>query len=162
MSLRVSVITVSDRASRGEYEDRSGPLARGLLEEAGFDCPEVGVVPDEITAIVTAIRRAVSDGARVVLTTGGTGVGPRDVTPEATASLGGRELPGLAEEIRRKGLAATPFAVLSRGLAVVIDGDGTPALVVNAPGSTGGVRDAVAVLAPLVEHIVAQLDGGGH
>ncbi len=163
MALRVAVITISDRASRGEYEDRSGPLAREGLIAAGFDCAAVVLVPDDAASITAAIRAAIKDGARVVLTTGGTGVGPRDVTPEATAALGGRELPGIAEAIRRKGQEKTPFALASRGLAVVVEVEGAaPALVVNAPGSTGGARDAVAVLVTVSEHVVAQLDGYGH
>ena len=162
MTLKAAVVTVSDRASRGEYEDRSGPLAREQLIAAGLDCPAVVLVPDDAPAITAAVRDAVAAGARVVLTTGGTGVGPRDVTPEATAALGGRELPGIAEAIRRKGLEKTPFAIASRGLAVAVEVEGARALVVNAPGSTGGARDAVAVLAPIVEHVVAQLDGYGH
>ena len=164
MTLKAAVVTVSDRASRGEYEDRSGPLAHEGLIAAGLDCPAVVLVPDDAPAITAAIRDAVAAGARVVLTTGGTGVGPRDVTPEATAALGGRELPGIAEAIRRKGLEKTPFAITSRGIAVVVEVEGATAaaLVVNAPGSTGGARDAVAVLAPIVEHVVAQLDGYGH
>lgn len=164
MALRVAVITASDRASRGEYEDHSGPVAREGLLAAGLDCAPVVLVPDEAPAITAAIRSAIADGARVVLTTGGTGVGPRDVTPEATAALGGRELPGIAEAIRRKGLQKTPFALASRGLAVVVavEGAPAPALVVNAPGSTGGARDAVAVLVTVCEHVVAQLDGYGH
>ena len=162
MCANAAVITVSDRASRGEYADRSGPLACALLREHGFTCGDAVVVPDEADDITSAIRNAVEAGARLVLTTGGTGVGPRDVTPEATAALGGQQLPGLAEAIRRRGADATPMAVLSRGLATILrDGDRS-ALVVNAPGSTGGVRDAVSVLATVADHVLSQLDGGDH
>lgn len=128
----------------------------------GFDCADVEVVPDNVSLITVAVQQAIAEGARVVLTTGGTGVGPRDVTPEATRAMSSRELPGLAEAIRRKGEQATPFAVSSRGLAVVVQYEQHSALVVNAPGSTGGARDTVAVLAPVAEHIVSQLDGLGH
>lgn len=162
MSFRVAVVTVSDRAHRGEYEDRSGPAAREALVAGGFDCGDVVVVPDEAPQILGAIRSAIADGARLVLTTGGTGVGPRDVTPEATAELGGAELPGIAEAIRRKGLEKTPFAITSRGVAVVVRDGERRALVVNAPGSTGGARDAAEVVAPILEHVVAQLDGQSH
>ena len=162
MSVLTAVITVSDRAFRGDYEDRSGPAAREALEAAGLDCRDVVVVPDEVDAITHAIRIAVVGSARFVLTTGGTGVAPRDVTPEATAALGGRELPGIMEEVRRQGMASTPFAIASRGLAVAVRDGGRSALVVNAPGSQGGALDTVAVVAPLVAHVVAQLDGATH
>lgn len=162
MAIRAAVITVSDRAARGEYEDRSGPIARQGLLDAGFGCGDVVVVPDDADAIIGAVRAAIGDGARLVLTTGGTGVGPRDVTPEATARLGGMELPGLSEAIRGRGLASTPLAIASRGLAVAVRGTGRSALVVNAPGSPGGARDAVAVLAGVAEHIIGQLDGLTH
>ena len=156
-----AVITVSDRCARGEAEDRSGPLAAALLAEAGVSA-DVVVVPDGVDSVRRAIRRALAAGARVVLTTGGTGIGPRDLTPEGTGPLLRRELPGLAEAIRARGAAAVPAAVLSRGLAGSAPGAAGEALVVNAPGSPGGVRDAVAVLAPLVHHILDQLGGGAH
>ena len=162
MPIRVAVITVSDRAASGEYEDRSGPAARDGLLAAGFDCTDVRVVPDDATQIASAIVESVADGVRLVLTTGGTGLGPRDITPEATAGLRGVEVPGIAEAIRSKGLESTPYAMTSRGLAVVVDGPTGPVLVVNAPGSTGGAKDAVAILVPVLEHVVNQFDGGGH
>lgn len=162
MSLRVAVITISDRANHGDYEDRSGPVARDALAAAGFECADVVVVPDDVEPIQTAIRAAIADGARIVFTTGGTGVAPRDVTPEATAALGGQDLPGIPEEIRRRGLANTPLAIASRGLAVALRDGGRSALVVNAPGSRGGARDAVAVVVEVGAHVVGQLDGEGH
>lgn len=154
------VITVSDRSAAGVRADTSGPLAAELLAAVGV-AADVVVVPDEIEAVADAIRAAVAGGARVVVTTGGTGVGPRDVTPEATAPLLARALPGVAEAMRAGGAEHQPAAVLSRGLAGVTAGS-RPALVVNAPGSPGGVRDALAVLGGLVPHVLDQLDGGDH
>lgn len=156
-----AVITVSDRCARGEAEDRSGPLAAALLADVGVRA-DVVVVPDGVDSVRRAIRRALGAGARVVLTTGGTGIGPRDLTPEGTGPLLRRELPGLAEAIRARGTATVPTAVLSRGLAGIARGAAGEALVVNAPGSPGGVRDTVAVLAPLVRHVLDQLGGGAH
>lgn len=162
------VLTVSDRCHRGEREDRSGPLAAELLAEFGV-AAEVRVIPDGAASVHAAIREALTGGARVVFTTGGTGVAPRDRTPEGTLDHLDRELPGLAQAIRDQGRghgaeARVPTAVLSRGLAGTADArDGLPgAVIVNAPGSTGGVRDAVAVLGPLVGHLLDQLDGGDH
>ena len=131
------VITVSDRCARGEAEDVSGPLATRLLAGIGVEAPVV-VVPDGVTSVRRAIRAALAAGARVVLTTGGTGVGPRDLTPEGTGPLLVRELPGLAEAIRARGAVAVPTAVLSRGLAGIAAGATGEALVVNVPGSPGG------------------------
>lgn len=155
-----AVITVSDRCSRGEAEDRSGPLAARLLAEVGVRA-EVTVVPDGEDSVRAAIEGALAAGARLVLTTGGTGVGPRDRTPEGTRSLLDREVPGIAEAMRGRP-DAVPAAMLSRGLAGIAAGPAGEVLVVNAPGSPGGVRDAVAVLAPIVHHVIDQLGGGTH
>ncbi|WP_052914910.1 MogA/MoaB family molybdenum cofactor biosynthesis protein [Protofrankia sp. BMG5.30] len=154
---RARVITVSDRAHTGGYADRSGPLAAGALGRIGFAVDDVVVVPDESDAIVAALTAAVRAGAHLVVTTGGTGLAPRDVTPEATRLVIDREVPGLAEALRAAGRATVPTAVLSRGIAGVRDGT----LVVNLPGSTGGVADGMAVLAGVVGHAVAQIRGGG-
>lgn len=162
MTYRAAVITCSDRANADVYDDRSGPLLRDALEALGFDVAGVVVVPDEEEVIATEIRLAVADGARVVITTGGTGVGPRDVTVEATRPLLSFEIPGLAEAVRSIGAGQTPTAWLSRGLAGVVELDGNRAFVFNAPGSTGGVRDAMMVLGPLLAHLVQQLDGADH
>lgn len=159
--MRGVVVTVSDRCSAGLAEDRSGPLAASLLAQAGV-AAEVVVVPDGAASVTTALRAALAGGARVVVTTGGTGVGPRDRTPEGTRPVLDRELPGVAEAVRRQGLPHVPAAVLSRGLAGIAPGRDGEALVVNAAGSTGAVRDAVAVLAPLVQHVLDQLGGGDH
>jgi molybdenum cofactor synthesis domain-containing protein len=154
---RARVVTVSDRSSRGERPDTGGPLLAGLLREAGLDVGEVVLVPDEVGAVQAALQAAADEGHDLVVTTGGTGLAPRDITPEATAPLLDRTVPGLAEALRARGAAAVPTAVLSRGLVGTI---GTT-LVVNLPGSTGGVRDGVAVLTPVLEHALAQLRGSG-
>ncbi|WP_413451397.1 MogA/MoaB family molybdenum cofactor biosynthesis protein [Georgenia phoenicis] len=151
-----TVLTVSTRCSRGEREDLSGPLAVRLLAELGCAVGPVRVVPDGEEPVREALRTALADGARVVLTTGGTGVSPTDRTPEATGPLLERELAGVAEAVRRHGTA--PAAVLSRGLVGTVGS----AVVVNAPGSPGGVSDTVAVVGPLLGHILDQLDGGDH
>lgn len=152
-----AVITVSDRAAAGTREDISGQLAAELLEAGGWSAA-VEVVPDDVDEIVAATRRAVAEGARLVVTTGGTGLSPRDVTPEAMDALLQREIPGLAEEIRRVGLAKLPQAMLSRGRAGVVD----RALVVNLAGSPGAVRDGIPVILQVAAHVAAQLDGQDH
>ncbi|MDN5558475.1 MAG: MogA/MoaB family molybdenum cofactor biosynthesis protein [Ruaniaceae bacterium] len=163
MGYRVAVITCSDRAFAEVYEDRSGPVLRDGLAEAGFEVAPAAIVPDEADQILQAVTAAIAEGARIVMTTGGTGVGPRDVTVEATASIVEYELPGLMEEIRRTGAVKTPLALLSRGVAGVIALPGAErALLVNAPGSRGGARDTLAVVGPLLTHIVEQLDGADH
>ncbi|QOR71470.1 MogA/MoaB family molybdenum cofactor biosynthesis protein [Ruania alkalisoli] len=153
-----AVITVSDRCARGERADRSGPAAAAMLAEAGYDVAPVVLIPDGQDTVESAIRSALARGTRVVLTTGGTGVSPRDLTPEGTARVLDRLLPGVAEQIRRQDADDVPTAVLSRGLAGVAG----HALVVNAPGSVGGVTSAVRVLLPLIRHLLDQLDGGDH
>ena len=151
-----TVLTVSTRCSRGEREDVSGPVAARLLAGLGLAVGPVRVVPDGVEPVREALRAALADGARVVLTTGGTGVSPTDRTPEATAEVLERELPGVVEAVRRH--STLPTAVLSRALAGTV-GD---AVVVNAPGSTGGVEDTLAVLGPLLPHVLDQLAGGDH
>ena len=156
MTWRAAVVTVSDRSSRGERPDASGPLLAGLLRELGLEVGEPVVVPDEVDAVQAALRAAASS-YDLVVTTGGTGLSPRDVTPEATLPLLDRLVPGIAEALRQRNAAAVPTSILSRGLV----GTMGATLVVNLPGSTGGVRDGVAVLAPVLEHALAQLRGGG-
>ena len=153
------VITVSDRSAAGLREDRGGPLVVSLLRDAGFFCGDPVVVPDGADNVEAALRAAVASGTGLVVTTGGTGIAPSDRTPEGTARVLDRELPGIAEELRRRGLADTPLAVISRGLAGIAD----PAtLVVNLPGSTRAVASGIAVLAELAPHVLDQLAGGDH
>jgi molybdopterin adenylyltransferase len=141
-----AILTVSDGVHAGVREDVSGDVLEALLREEGFDVDR-RVVPDERDAIVAAIG-ALADRALLVLTTGGTGFAPRDVTPEATRAVVEREAPGIAEAIRADALARTPHALLSRGIA----GLRGATLVVNLPGSPGGCRDGFAVLRPALEH----------
>ena len=156
---RAVVVTASNRAFAGVYEDRSGQVLAEGLRELGFTVEGPHVLPDDLAALATALREAVADRADVVLTTGGTGLSPTDVTPEATRTVLEREAPGLADAVRRYGAEnGVPTAVLSRGLA----GTAGRTLIVNLPGSTGGVRDGLTVLGPLLPHVVSQLRGGDH
>jgi molybdenum cofactor biosynthesis protein B len=145
------VLTVSDRVSRGEAEDGSGDALEQLLRADGFDV-ERRVVPDEREQIAAALRQ-LAGTARVVLSTGGTGLAPRDVTPEATLEILDREAPGIAQALRADSIAKTPHGLLGRGVAGVCGA----ALVVNLPGSTGGCRDGYAVLRPALEHAIRLL-----
>ncbi|EWC58730.1 Molybdenum cofactor biosynthesis protein MoaB [Actinokineospora spheciospongiae] len=151
------VITASNRAAGGVYPDRTGPLIAAWLRDRGFATPDPAVVPDG-APVEAALRAAVADSVDVVLTTGGTGINPTDRTPEATRAVLDHEVPGLADAIRAAGLPGVPTAVLSRGLAGVAG----RTLVVNLPGSTGGVRDGLAVLDGVLTHAVDQLHGGDH
>ena len=155
---RAVVVTASNRASAGVYEDRSGQALADGLRALGFAVEGPHVRPDDVAQLTDVLRTAVADGADVVLTTGGTGLSPTDVTPEATRTVLEREAPGIAEAVRRYGAEKVPTSVLSRGVA----GTAGRTLIVNLPGSTGGVRDGLAVLAPLLPHVVSQLRGGDH
>ena len=155
---RALVVTASNRAAAGVYEDRSGRALAAGLRELGFIVEGPHVRPDDVDELEAVIGNAVDLGFDVVLTTGGTGLSPTDVTPEATRRVLEREAPGLAEAIRRFGAEHVPTSVLSRGLA----GTAGRTLIVNLPGSTGGVRDGLAVLGPLLPHVVSQLRGGDH
>ena len=158
MNLRAAVVVASNRAAAGTYADETGPLIADWLREHGFECGEPAVVPDG-DPVREAIAAAVAAGARLVLTTGGTGLTPTDRTPEATAPLLDREVPGIAEAIRAYGVAkGVPTAALSRGVA----GVSGQALVVNLPGSRGGVKDGLAVVVPLLRHAVEQIVGSDH
>lgn len=151
------IIIASTRAADGTYEDRTGPLLVSWLEGRGLD-PVVREVVADGPEVGAAIRRGLDSGADVVVTTGGTGIGPADVTPEQTAPLIEREMPGVLEAVRRRGEAASPAALLSRGLA----GMAGRCFVVNLPGSRGGVKDGIAVLDPILDHLLEQRDGAGH
>ena len=157
--IRALAITVSNRAAAGVYPDRSGPVLAELLAAAG--CSEVDgpqVVPDG-EPVLAALRDAVAAGYDIVVTTGGTGLTPADRTPEMTRQVIDREIPGIADAIRSAGTAAgVPAALLSRGLA----GMSGRTIIVNLPGSAGGVRDGMAVLSPILAHAVDQARGGDH
>jgi molybdenum cofactor synthesis domain-containing protein len=156
--IRALAVTISNRASAGIYEDRSGPVLADLLRAVGCEVDGPVVIPDGPT-VRTALQDAVAAGYDLVVTTGGTGLTPTDETPEMTRLVLDREIPGIAETIRAAGVAAgIPAAALSRGAAGVAN----TTLIVNLPGSTGGVRDGMAVLSSLIEHAVDQIRGGDH
>jgi molybdenum cofactor synthesis domain-containing protein len=150
------VVVASSRAAAGVYDDTTGPVIAAWLAEHGWS-PEVEVVADG-APVGAAIRAAVEADAAVVITTGGTGASPTDRTPEETRAVIDLEVPGIAEELRRRGAANTPLALLSRGLAGVAG----RTVVINLPGSRGGVRDGLAVLDDLLDHLVDQVNGGDH
>jgi molybdopterin adenylyltransferase len=152
--LRVAVLTVSDRVARGSREDAGGDALQELLLAAGAAVAAREVVPDERAAIVAALQ-GMAGQADVVLTTGGTGLGPRDVTPEATREVMDREAPGIAEALRHASMAVTPFAMLSRATA----GLAGRTLLVNLPGNPKAVREEWEVLAPVLGHAVATARG---
>ena len=158
MTLVGAVVVASNRAAAGVYDDATGPLLVEFLTDLGFETGPPAVVPDG-QPVADAITAAVTAGARVVLTTGGTGLTPTDLTPEVTRPLLDAEIPGLAEAIRAYGVSkGVPTAVLSRGLAGRIGS----CLVVNLPGSRGGVKDATAVLKHVLVHAVEQVAGSDH
>ncbi len=155
---RALAITASNRASAGIYPDKSGPVLAELLRSAGFETDGPLVVPDG-APVQAALQDAVAAGYDVVVTTGGTGLTPGDLTPEMTRLIIDREIPGIAEAIRAAGVAAgVPAAMLSRGVA----GLAGTTLIVNLPGSTGGVRDGMSVLRAIMNHALDQARGGDH
>lgn len=152
-----AVVTVSDRSAAGERPDRSGPVAVARLNEAGFRT-DLRVVPDGIEPVARALREAVAAGARLVITSGGTGIGPRDLTPEGTREVVTREVPGLAELLRLRAIEVAPHAALGRGTAGVVE----QTLIINLPGSPKAVDEGLDVLLPLLPHALSQLSGGDH
>ncbi len=154
---RALVVTASNRASQGVYADKGGPLLAEALEKLGFAVDGPRVVPDG-DPVERALREGVAAAYDVILTTGGTGISPTDRTPDATARVLDYEIPGIPQAIRAEGLAKVPTAALSRGLAGVAG----RTLIVNLPGSTGGVRDGLAVLSRILPHAVDQIRGGDH
>ena len=152
---KAHVITVSDGVFHGKRDDKSGPALITLLRGAEFEVGEPEVVPDETEQITDAIETAIARGADLVVTTGGTGLGPRDVTPQATAALIEYEVPGIAEEMRRAGVASTPMAALSRSMAGVRG----KALIINVPGSVKGATESLESVMPMLGHAVKLLHG---
>ena len=149
------VITVSDGASDGKREDKSGPALVGILYANQYEITGPEIVPDERDRIAAAITKAAESGSNLVITTGGTGLGPRDVTPQATASVIDYDVPGLTELMRRAGLESTPMAALTRGLAGVRG----QTLVINVPGSPKGAVESLEAVMPVLEHALALLRG---
>jgi len=157
MPRAATVLVASTRAAAGVYEDATGPVIAAWLAERGFEVRGPVVVADGAEFAV-ALGRAIDAAPAVVVTTGGTGLAPSDLTPEATAAVLDRELPGFMEELRRRGSATTPTALLTRGVAGVAGS----IFVVNLPGSRGGVRDGLALLDEVLDHVLDQLAGGDH
>jgi len=156
MTKRAAVLVASTRAAAGTYEDRTGPVIADWLRSRGFEVAGPVIVPD--AAIAEPLAELLTQHPDVLLTTGGTGVSPDDRTPEATRALLDMELPGITEEVRRRGASVAPTAILSRAVAGVAG----RTLVMNLPGSTGGVRDGLAVLDGVLDHLLDQISGGDH
>jgi molybdopterin adenylyltransferase len=157
--MRVSILTVSDSVASGKYEDRSGPSVAARCQQLGWEIISSAVLADEQPAIEAHLERlADSNGADLILTTGGTGVGPRDVTPEATMAVAERLVPGFSEHMRAEGQKKTRRALLSRGAAVIRG----KTIIVNLPGSPGGAVESLDAIVDLLPHAVAVLNGARH
>lgn len=152
--MKAVVITVSDRVSAGEVEDLSGPAAAEALRAIGFE-PEIRVVPDGVESVESALRDAIAGAPSLVVTTGGTGMAPRDLTPEATRRVIERDAPGLSEAMRAATFGENPHGMLSRGISGVAGGT----LILNLPGSPKGVEESLRVVAPALGHAVALIRG---
>ncbi|MHC4208001.1 MAG: MogA/MoaB family molybdenum cofactor biosynthesis protein [Planctomycetota bacterium] len=159
MAIRTAILTVSDMCSQGKREDTSGQTIEDMLPENEFEICEKTIVPDDYETITRTLRRF-SDvlKAQVVLTTGGTGLGPRDVTPEATKAVCNRTAPGFSEILRCEGYKKTPNAVLSRGVSAMRD----KTLIINLPGSPKAVRECMEIILEVLPHAVKMMRGGGH
>lgn len=155
---RAAIVTASNRASLGIYEDRSGDILAKGLEELGFTIASKIVVPDSASLISAEITKAIAAKIDLIVTTGGTGISPTDVTPEATGPLIQKALPGISEALRAFSRDKVPTADLSRGVAGTAD----QSLIINLPGSPGGVRDGLVVIGRLALHAISQLSGGDH
>jgi molybdopterin adenylyltransferase len=153
LQIRVGIITISDRASRGLYEDLGGPALKTAAEAYGWRVQTQALVPDDRPAIQRAVREQVAGGCHLILTTGGTGVALRDVTPEAVLEIGVRELPGFGEAMRRESMKITPNAILSRSLAVVVD----KSLVICLPGKPKGAVECLGFVAGAIPHCLEVL-----
>ena len=159
MTIRVAILTISDKGSEGKRADASGPLIDQMLPKAVFEVCETIVVPDDFRTIAGTLRDFSDEkGMDLVLTTGGTGLGPRDVTPEATATVCDRMIPGLSEILRSESFQQAPNAVLSRGVSGMRD----KTLIINLPGSPKAVRERLEVILDILPHAVDMLHGGGH
>jgi molybdenum cofactor synthesis domain-containing protein len=154
-NVKAAVLTVSDRASGGEYEDRAGPLVARMLAESGANVVSVAVVPDERDQIEAYLHEWAGAGIDVIATTGGTGLGPRDVTPEATRAVIERDVPGLAEAMRAAGMRATPRAALSRQVCGTLG----ETLIVNLPGSPRAALECLEAIMGVLEHAVEMMSG---
>lgn len=161
LGMRATVITVSNRSSRGERPDSSGPIAVARLEAEGWEV-DTALIPDGVAEVEAGLRAALAAGARLIVTSGGTGVTPQDLTPEGTARVITTALPGIAEAIRQRGADKVPAAILSRGLAGMVESNAGGALIVNLPGSPGGVRDGIEVVLAVARHAIEQFGGGDH